>query len=221
MCVLSRAQPEAFDQHTYPRRMGRPLRSFVAGIYHVTAHGSDTRNLFVTADDRGDFLDRLILSFSPLEIRLLDYVLMGNHYHALVHTPDARLSDALQRLHTSYSRQHNRRRGRSAHLFRAHCVTRAVTTDRQLLATHRYIARNPVRANLVLDPPDWPWGSARAHAGLESPALPLDEAPLRAAFDNDPHWRRRYRRLIQRQDDDLLDGDGLRQVPRLIHVETA
>src|SRR5919204_5134404 len=198
LCVISCAGPGASDARTYPRRMGRPLRNFATGIYHVAAHGSDVRHLFVTAQDREDFLDRLALSFFPLKIRLLDYVLMGNHYHALVHTPDARLSDGLQRLHTGYSRRHNRRHGRSAHLFRAHCSTRAVMTERQLLATYRYIARNPVRANLVLDPLDWPWGSARAHAGLDSPAIPLDERPLRAAFGNDLNWRRRYRRLIQR-----------------------
>jgi putative transposase len=204
--------------------MGRPLRNFVDGLYHVTAHGSDTRNLFLTTEDRRDFLERLTLSCSPREIRLLDYVLMGNHYHALMHTPDARLSDALQQLHTGYSRRHNRRHGRSAHLFRAHCVTRAVTTDRQLLATYRYIARNPVRANLVLDPLDWPWGSARAHAGLDPPAAPLDDSPLRAAFHDDVDWRRRYRRLVRRADadsDELLDRDGLRQVPRLVDVQAA
>jgi putative transposase len=181
--------------------MGRPPRNFVSGIYHIAPHGSDTRSLFPTAGDRIDFLERLTLSFSPLEIRLLDYVLMGNHYHALVHTPDARLSSALQVLHTGYSRDHNRHHGRSAHLFRAHCVSRAVTTDKQLLATYRYIARNPVRSNLVPDPLDWPWGSARAHAGLEAPAIPLDERPLRDAFGNDPNWRRRYCRLIQREDE--------------------
>ena len=186
--------------------MGRPLRNFVAGIYHVTSHASDTRSLFLTAYDRADFLARLSFTFSPLEVRLLDYVLMGNHYHVLVQTPDARLSDALQTLHTGYSRDHNRRNGRSAHLFRAHCAARRVNTDSQLLATYRYIARNPVRANLVADALDWAWGSARAHAGLEPPAVPLDERPLYGAFGGDPNWRRRYRRLIQRdgrEDEDL------------------
>jgi putative transposase len=201
--------------------MGRPPRNFVTGIYHVTAHGSDTRHLFGSTADRLDFLERLTSSLWPQEIRLLDYVLMGNHYHALAHTPDARLSAALRLLHTGYSRHHNRRHNRSAHLFRAHCASRAVTTDRQLLATYRYIARNPVRAGLVLDPLDWPWGSARAHAGLDPPAIPLDERPLREAFGNDPSWRRRYRRLIRRQEDWLLDRDGLGQVPRLIDVQSA
>jgi REP element-mobilizing transposase RayT len=202
--------------------MGRPPRNFVDGIYHVTAHASDTRYLFLTPDDRRDFLDRLVFSVAPHDIRLLDYVLMGNHYHTLVHTPGARLSDALQRLHTGYSRRHNRRHGRSAHLFRAHCVTRAVTTDRQLLATYRYIARNPVRACLVVDPLDWPWSSARTHTGAERPTVPLDETPLRAAFADAPDWRDRYRRLVRRAGrDDLFDGDGLGEVPRLVDVQAA
>ena len=38
------------------------------------------------------------------------YTLMGNHYHLIVSIPDARLSSALQRLHTWYSRRHNKRR---------------------------------------------------------------------------------------------------------------
>jgi REP element-mobilizing transposase RayT len=203
--------------------MGRPLRNFVAGIYHVTAHGSDTRSLFVTGADRLEFLDRLAFSLAPLEIRLLDYVLMGNHYHALVHTPDARLSSALQLLHAGYSRTHNRRHGRKAHLFRAHCATRRVTSDWQLLATYRYIARNPVRASLVLDPLDWLWGSARAHAGIDPPAIPLDERPLREAFGNVPDWRAAYGRLVRRPaaNDELLDRDGLGEVPRLVDVQAA
>jgi REP-associated tyrosine transposase len=204
--------------------MGRPLRNFVAGIYHVTAHGSDTRGLFFSGADRLEFVDRLAFSIAPLEIRLLDYVLMGNHYHALVHTPDARLSSALQLLHAGYSRNHNRRHLRSAHLFRAHCATRRVTSDRQLLATYRYIARNPVRADLVLDPLDWLWGSARAHAGIDQPAIELDERPLREAFGTVPDWRAAYRRLVRRPpvaDDDLLDRNGLGEVPRLVDVQAA
>jgi putative transposase len=178
--------------------MARPTRDFEASIYHIAAHGSDVRQLFLSAEDRDRFLERLTLSFWPLEIRVLDYVLMGNHYHTLVFTPDERLSKGLQDLHTKYSRDHNRRHGRSAHLFRAHCLTRAVTSTEQLLNAYRYVARNPVRANLVLDPLEWPWSSARAHAGLEPPAIPLDERPLREAFDDDPNWRDRYREHIRR-----------------------
>jgi putative transposase len=177
--------------------MGRRPRDLCDGIYHLAAHGSDTRHLFVTDRDRQDFLERLAAICERFELALLSYVLLGNHYHALVRIPDARLSRALQRLHTEYSRWHNRRHGRSAHLFCAHALTREITSDRQLVAACRYLALNPVEAGLVDDPLDWPWSSARAHAGLERPRIPLAESDLRAAFGGDGSWRERYRAQIQ------------------------
>ena len=95
--------------------MPRRLRSFHEGIYHLAARGSDTRYLFVDDQDRQDFLDRLAATWENFELALLSYVLMGSHYHALVRIPDSRLSPALQRLHTEYSRHHSRRYGQNAH----------------------------------------------------------------------------------------------------------
>jgi putative transposase len=177
--------------------MARVPRNLYGGIYHLAAHGSDSRYLFVTDRDREDFLERLAAVCQQFDLALLSYVLLGNHYHALVRIPDPRLSRALQRLHTEYSRWHNRRHGRSAHLFCAYALTREITSDRQLVAACRYLAVNPVEAGLVDDPLDWPWSSARAHAGLERPRIPLAESDLRAAFGGDGSWRERYRAQIQ------------------------
>ena len=91
--------------------MPRRPRNLYDGIYHLAAHGSDSRYLFVSDRDREDFLDRLSTIWQKFELALLSYVLLGNHYHVLVRIPDARLSRALQRLHTEYSRWHNRRHG--------------------------------------------------------------------------------------------------------------
>jgi REP element-mobilizing transposase RayT len=186
----------------------RRLRDFYEGIYHLAARGSDTRYLFVTDDDREDFLARLAATCEQFQLALLSYVLMGSHYHAILRIPDARLSLALQRLHTEYSRHHNRRHGRSAHLFRAHAMTREIRSDAQLVAAYRYLALNPVDAGLVADPLDWPWSSARAHAGLERPRIPLDESDLRAAFGDRSDWRDRYRTQI-----DCTDGKGTLRKP--------
>jgi putative transposase len=103
----------------------------------------------------------------------------------------------MQQLHTAYSRLHNVRHGRSAHLFRAHFTARPITSDRDLLAVCRYIALNPVKACLVDKPLNWPWSSTRNHAGLDQAAIPLDETPLQAALDDDPNWRQRYTRLLE------------------------
>ena len=177
--------------------VARRPRMLVAGIYHLAAHGSDTRHLFVTDVDRWDFLDRLAAVCERFEFGPLSYVLLGTHYHVLIRIPDARLSRALQRLHTEYSRWHNRRHGRSAHLFRAHAMTREIASDKQLVAACRYLALNPVEAGPAADPFDWPWSSARAHAGLEHSPIPLAEGDLQAAFGDADNWRERYRAQVQ------------------------
>ena len=174
----------------------RPPRAFRDGIFHLYVHASDTRFLFVNEDDRVIFLVTLTTVFARFGLVPIAYTLMGNHYHLILYTPDERLSVAMQQLHTQYSRGHNRRHERSAHLFRARFGAREITDARQLLNAARYIARNPVDARLVADPFAWPWGSARAHAGLDQPSTPLDETPLRAAFDGEDDWRERYSRFV-------------------------
>ena len=132
--------------------MARPPRNLYRGIYHLAARGSDVRHLFLCDSDREEFLDLLAATWAYFDLALLSYVLMGSHYHAIVWIPDARLSLGLKHLHTEYARWHNRRHRRSAHLFRAHAMTKQITTDRQLVAACRYLALNPVEAGLVTDP---------------------------------------------------------------------
>jgi putative transposase len=176
----------------------RRPRAFHAGIYHVAARASDTRHLFPTDHDRHDFLHRLAQTCELFELALISYVLMGTHYHTLIRIPDARISRALQCLHTEYSRWHNRRHGRSAHLFRAHPLAREISSDRQLIAAARYVALNPVEARLAATALDWPWSSAPAHAGLARSRIPLFEHDLSAAFGGGAAWRREYRSHITR-----------------------
>jgi REP element-mobilizing transposase RayT len=196
MCnnAVGRAPPPSDAVYVDP--VPRRRRAFTEGIYHVGSHGSDDRALFRTEDDGVDFLERLAIVCREYELDLLSYTLMSNHYHALIHIPDSRLSRALQRLHTEYSRHHNRRCGRSAHLFRAHPFAREIESDEDLVATCRYLALNPVDAGLASDPLDWPWSSARAHAGLDTTRIPLAEDALRAAFGDGDGWRELYRAFV-------------------------
>jgi putative transposase len=180
--------------------MGRPLRPFHAGIYHLGSHGSDDRHLFLDIEDRLTFLDRLVEVFERFSLRVISYALLGNHYHGIVSTPGGRISEALQQLHASYSRRHNRRRNRSAHLFRAHGFGREIQSDEDLLWTCRYVAHNPVEAGLAQHPFTWPWSSTAATAGLSASLVPLDLAPIKAALGDTPDWRRRYRELINGYD---------------------
>jgi putative transposase len=176
--------------------MPRPPRAFVDGIYHLASHGSDIRDLFLSGEDRTTFLGRLALVIERFELRLIAYALLGNHYHLVLATPGGRISSALQQLHGWYSRGHNRRHERSAHLFRAHFFARELKSDADLLGACRYVAHNPVEAGLSPDPYAWPWSSTAASAGLREPAIPIDPGPIRAALGDSDDWQRRYREFI-------------------------
>ena len=177
--------------------MARALRAFQAGIYHLGSHGSDERYLFLSDGERKVFVEGLSQVFARFELGLVSYTLMGTQYHLLLRIPDARVSQAMQRLHTWYSRLHNKLNGRNAHLFLAHFFAREIESNEDLLWTARYVAWNPVAAGLVADPFAWPWSSAAATAGLAGPALALDLAPIRAALGDTPHWQQRYRKFIE------------------------
>lgn len=176
--------------------MARHPRALAAGVYHVTAHASDDRPLFLDDADRRLFLEMLDTAWATSGLELISYVLMSNHYHTLTWIPDVRLSEALQRLHGGYSRCHNKRHRRMAHLFRAHCITRRINDSGDLLGTERYLARDPLRAGMVRHVLDWPWGSARAHAGLEPACVSITERRLRGAFEESANWRDRYAALV-------------------------
>jgi REP element-mobilizing transposase RayT len=78
----------------------RRPRSFFDGLYHLAPRASDTRFLFLDDKERNTFLEQLARTFRRFEIGLVAYTLMGTHYHVVVSIPDARVSAALQQLHT-------------------------------------------------------------------------------------------------------------------------
>jgi REP element-mobilizing transposase RayT len=190
--------------------MPRNPRVFVdGGIYHVASRGSDRQPVFSYDSDRTAFLERLTTIVERYELACIAFCLMGNHYHLVVQTPDARLSRALQELNGGYSRHFNRVHGHSAHLFRNRFFARLIDSDEYLLTVCAYVANNPVRADLCRNPADWPWSSHRATTGaIPAPRL-LNEALLREACGGGPNWRERYTDLVGRPVDEMLQDRRL------------
>ena len=98
--------------------MSRPVRIDIrGGWYHVTARGFERGVVFGDDRERAHFLELLEGMVARYRVKVHAYVLMGNHYHLLIQTPEANASRALQWLNVSYSVWFNRRRQRSGPLF--------------------------------------------------------------------------------------------------------
>jgi REP element-mobilizing transposase RayT len=91
------------------------------------------------------------------------YCLMPNHVH-LVMVPDQEdgLRAALGEAHRHYTRHINFRQKWRGHLWQERFHSFLMDED-YLLATVRYVERNPVAARLCESAGQWPWSSTRAH----------------------------------------------------------
>ena len=70
----------------------KPLRiQYCGAVYHVMARGGHGQGIFGDATDRKWFLEALGEACQKTGWRIDAYVLMGNHYHALVETPESNL----------------------------------------------------------------------------------------------------------------------------------
>lgn len=179
--------------------MSRPLRIELAdGLYHVTSRGNRRESIYWDDDDRQCWLDVLARVCVRKAWRVHAWCQMSNHYHLVVETPQANLSDGMRQLNGVYTQRSNTRHGRCGHVFQGRF--HAVLMERQthLLEVVRYVVLNPVRAGLVTDPAHWRWSSYRMTTGITRPPPWLDTQWTLAQFGNlHAHAVARYVRFVQ------------------------
>jgi putative transposase len=178
--------------------VSRPLRIEHAGAFwHVTARGNERRAIFREDADRREFLDVLAQVVTLFRWRLHAYVLMGNHYHLLLETPEPTLSRGMRHLNGTYTQRFNRRYGRVGHLFQGRFHSVLVERSAHLDELARYVVLNPVRAGLSKTAAGWSWSSYRATAGLDrAPSWLETRATLESFGASRTRGLERYRAFV-------------------------
>jgi len=147
--------------------MARPLRiEFPNALYHVTSRGNRREDIYLEDNDRFNFLQILTLVCERYNWVCHSYCLMSNHYHLLIETPDANLSQGMRQLNGVYTQKFNRNHNRDGHVFQGRYKAILIQKDSYLLELSRYIVLNPVRAGMVRFAGEWPWSSYRSIAGM-------------------------------------------------------
>lgn len=132
--------------------MARPLRiQYPGAYYHVMNRGNSGQEIFFADGDREVFLSGLTESCDIYGVRLIAYVLMSNHFHLIVQTEHANLSEFMRHFLVSYTVRINRRRARSGHVFQGRYKSLLIEEDAYLLPLSRYIHLNPIRTKEFWD----------------------------------------------------------------------
>jgi len=190
--------------------MSRPLRlEFPGALWHVTSRGNERREIVRDDVDRRRFVRFLAHVVRERRWLLHAWVLMSNHYHLLVETPEVGLSRGIQWLNQRYAETFNKRHARVGHLFQGRFKSILVERERHLLELLRYVVLNPVRCGLSTFAGEYAWSNYRATAGLQLPPrwLQIDWTLDQFGGRDRAEAREAYRRFV-------ADGRGAAYNPR-------
>jgi len=178
--------------------MARPLRiEYENALYHVTSRGNRKDVIFFEEVDRKIFLDVLGEVVERYHWICYGYCLMTNHYHLLLETPKANLSEGMRQVNGIYTQRINRNYGRPGHLFQGRFRAILVEKEPYLLELCRYIVLNPVKAGMVREPGEWKWSSYSAILGTAKPPKFLNSEWVLAQFSEDiVQARQQYKKFV-------------------------
>ena len=195
--------------------MARKIRLMYPGaVYHVMCRGDRRETIVRGDDDRRLFLDTLAEACGRSGMLVHSYVLMTNHYHLLLETPEGNLVDGMRWFQGTYTLRFNTRHRTGGHLFQGRY--KAVPVDPEAPEYFRrvsdYIHLNPVRAGLLpKNQPRlnaYPWSSYSLFSGAEKlPGWLVRKRVFEAHGlpDEGAGSRRRYAALLARRAAEVLN----------------
>jgi REP element-mobilizing transposase RayT len=226
--------------------MARPLRRDVRdGWYHVFHRGTERGDIFRDARDREHFLELLAGVSEQYFLRIHAYVLMDTHYHLVVQTPEANLSQAMQWLHLSHAAWFNARHQRLGPFWQGRFRAVPVEDSTWAYPLSLYVHLNPLstawfglgkrdkRAEVLgWQAPSrelatrrlqqlrsYPWSSYRAYAGLATaPDWLCTEVLLARAHRVVNRRQAQYRRDVQYRLTHGTEVDALEQLAGAIGI---
>lgn len=148
--------------------MARAPRTIFPGVaLHVIQRGNNRNACFRVDSDYLTYLSYLRFLTAKYSCDVHAYCLMTNHVHLLLTPSESDACGYLFRdLGRCYVRYFNRRHSRTGTLWEGRFRSCLVESADYVIACHRYVELNPVRARMVDEPASYPWSSHAVNTGV-------------------------------------------------------
>lgn len=156
--------------------------------YHVTARCNNQEFFPLPLSEVwGIMIRQLEHLHKEHKLAIHAFVLMGNHFHLLCHTPQADLDQIMQKFMRSVSMTITRRARSQNHLWGGRYRWSIIESQTHYYQVYRYIYQNPLRARIVSKVEDYPYSTLKpvpfpvhsfvplSFAGMEGELLWLNE----------------------------------------------
>ena len=169
-------------------------------MYHVINRGNYRRDVFGTAGAAQAFEAVVTEGCERYRWRLHAYVVMRNHYHLAITTPEPNLVEGMHWLQSTFATRFNRFRSERGHLFQGRYQALLIENAAALARVVSYIHLNPVRAGMVAPAQavNFRWSSLRRFCRADRPAwlAATDWLCALGLEDNATGWQR-YRVMLE------------------------
>lgn len=120
-----------------------------SGYYHVVTRSVGGIPIFEDDADRRKYLILMRRFRDELGVRIIAWVLMGNHVHLILDCGEGELpTEFMRKLDIAYAYYFRKKTLHKGHLFQADYWSKPISNDSQLISTVDYIHRNPERAGI-------------------------------------------------------------------------
>ena len=167
-------------------------------VYHILTRGNNRQAIFKDEEDYQKYLDILKKYKGKYKFKLYHYVLMTNHVHLVIETPEegGELSQIMKGINLSYAQYYKVKYKHIGHFWQDRYKSIIISKDEYLLACGSYVELNPVRAGMAKEPKDYRWSSYPSNAYGEKDIL-IDEHVIYDGLSSDEAVRKEYRKFVK------------------------
>ena len=135
--------------------------------YHITARSNNREWFYIPIEDSWSVFCRSLNEAAyRYGVNLHGFVLMSNHFHLLLTTPNKNLDEFMRYFLSNATRRIQRKADRINHVFGARYRATVIDSAWGLAYVYKYIYRNPVRAGISERVQDYQWSSFQKYENL-------------------------------------------------------
>lgn len=109
------------------------------------------------------------------DVKIHSFVLMSNHFHLMLTTPKANLSEAMQRFMRESARNISKPAARINYVFGGPYFRTMIRSNHHFLHAYKYNYANPVKAKVCARAEDYPFSTLHGLLGRSRLIIPIEE----------------------------------------------
>jgi len=184
--------------------MPRANRNFLPGyLYHIT-HRCHNRSFLLESEwTRQRYLEWLVEAQSRFKLAILNYTVTMNHIHLILSSgsPSENIAKGMQLAAGQTAREFNQNQDRTGAFWEDRYHATAIDSENYLLNCMIYIDLNMIRAGVINNPMEWPYGGFREIMGgrVDYPLIAMEAVMRNLHISDVSSLQNIYSQVLQQQ----------------------